>query len=318
MPVDTAQPAKLIFERSDATPPLVTIAIPTYQREEMLLEALVSALAQDAEIPLEIIVVDNDPHSHGNVMSRVDLSLSRHAVRYYVNDANLGMFGNWNQCIALARGRWITLLHDDDWLAPAFLSSMLPLLERGINFAVCRVASGSSGPNLAALQRGRDSDHVVDITIDDLIFGTPSPAPGVLILRQLLIRIGGFDAANYPCADYLTYSKCAAQVQSARLNRTLAYYRTTDSQTFKGNTLQMMIRQSNQIKKDLLRRASTGSALTYILSMAFWFRLARQHGKPMSDLELDWQLRSAAALSHARPLTLALETVRRCVKRIAR
>jgi glycosyltransferase involved in cell wall biosynthesis len=250
-------------------------------------------------------------------MSNVNLSSSRHTVRYYVNVANLGMFGNWNQCIALARGRWITLLHDDDWLAPAFVSSMLPLIERGIDFAVCRVASGSSGLNLAAVQRARDSGHIADITIDDLIFGTPSPAPGLLILRQLLVDIGGFDAAHYPCADYVTYSKCATQVHSARLDRTLAYYRTTDSQTFKEDTLRMMIRQSNQIKKNLLRLAPTASTLTYILSMAFWFRLARQHGKPMCDLALDWRLRSAAALSHARLVTLALEALRKGVKRIA-
>lgn len=284
----------------------------------MLLEAFVSALAQDVEVPIEIIIVDNDPDSCGNVLSKVDLSTTRHCIRYYVNDTNLGMFGNWNQCIALSRGNWITLLHDDDWLGSTFVSSMLPLVERGIDFAVCRVESGSSGLDPAALQRALDSGHIAHITIDDLIFGTPSPAPGVLILRQLLIDIGGFDAAHYPCADYVTYCKCVTSALSARLDRTLAYYRTTDSQTFKEDTLQMMIRQSNQIKKDLMLRAPNASTLTYILSMAFWFRLARQHGEPMNNLALDWRLRSAAALSHIRLITLILETLRKGIKRIVR
>lgn len=285
----------------------------------MLAEALTSALQQDATVPIEIIVVDNDPDSAPNVLSKLkcDVTTSRHALRYYVNETNLGMFGNWNQCIALSRGHWVTLLHDDDWLSTAFVSSLLPVVQGGIDFAVCQVARGTSGFDPVALRRPRDSDQVTNITIDDLIFGNPSPAPGILILRQALIDTGGFDPANYPCADYITYVKCASSVSAARLNRTLAYYRTSDSQTFKGDTLQDMVRQSIQIKKVLLRQARFASTLTYILSMAFWFRLARQHGKAMDGLSLDWRLRCAAALSRVRVVALALETVRKGLKRLS-
>jgi glycosyltransferase involved in cell wall biosynthesis len=316
MSVDTPNPTKLIFDRSDATTPVVTVAIPTYRREEMLLEALVSALDQDVEIPIEIIIVDNDPDSRGNVMSSVDLSTSRHSVRYYVNDANLGMFGNWNQCIALARGRWVTLLHDDDWLAPTFVSTMLPVVEDGFQLAVCRVATGTSGLSQAAVSHALDSSRISRLTIDDLVYGSPTPAPGLLIERQLLIDNGGFDATKYPCADYVAYSICAAKSRSARLHRTLAYYRTSDSQTFKGDTLLQIIRQSIEIKQELLQRAPWLSNITFILSMAFWFRLARHNEVDLSKIKFDSRLNASAFLARVRPIAFGLEVIRTSIKRM--
>lgn len=315
--MENPHPTTLIYKSSDATNPVVTIAIPTYQREDMLLEALVSALAQDVEIPIEIIIVDNDPHSRGNVLSKVDLSTSRHSVRYYVNDYNLGMFGNWNQCIALARGHWITLLHDDDWLAPSFVSTMLPVVEDGFRLAVCRVATGPSGLSPAAVFHTRDSGRISRVTIDDLVYGSPTPAPGLLIERQLLIDNDGFDATKYPCADYLAYSICAAKARSARLHRTLAYYRTSDSQTFKGDTLFKIVRQSIEIKQELMQRAPVLSNLTYILSMAFWFRLARHHNVDLTRIEFDSRLKASAFLARVRPLSFGLEAIRILAKRIA-
>jgi len=284
----------------------------------MLAEALTSALRQDAAEPIEIIVVDNDPESAAKVLSSVDLYGSQHSMRYYVNETNLGMFGNWNQCISLARGRWISLLHDDDWLSPAFVSAMLPLVQDGIDFAVCRVAIGSSGFDPAVLQRKRDDDEITPLTLDDLIYGNPSPAPGLLILKEALVTTGGFDPDTYPCGDYITYTRCASSVRTGRLNRTLAYYRTTDSQTFKEDTLRAMVRQSLEIKQGLLRNAPAASTLTFILSMAFWFRLALVNGKSLNSIQFDWRLKCALIISRFRIITLVLETMRKGTKIIIR
>jgi glycosyltransferase involved in cell wall biosynthesis len=314
MHIISPYPARLIFDKPGKQIPLITIAIPTYRRDTMLVEALMSALVQDATVPIEILVVDNDPESAANVLSLVDTENSRHSVRYFVNETNLGMFGNWNQCIALARGRWFTLLHDDDWLAPSFISEMMPLARDGVDFAVCRVASGVSAFDPAVLRRRRDSDKITYLTLDDLIFGNPSPAPGILILKEALVAAGGFDPSAYPCADYITYARCALNVRAALLNRTLAYYRISDSQTFKDDTLEKIIKQSIEIKQNLMRKAPPTSLLTYILSMAYWFRLAREHGKSVDNLADDRWLKIALVLSRLQPLAFALLAIRKFSK----
>lgn len=38
-------------------------------------------------------------------------------IRYYKNATSLGTPGNWNKAISYAQGRWIKLIHDDDWLS---------------------------------------------------------------------------------------------------------------------------------------------------------------------------------------------------------
>jgi len=86
-----------------------------------LKETLNSVFALNFSFPVEILIVDNDPE-------QIDLALKEMAefsgkeFTFYKNDQNLGMFGNWNQCLSLAKGKYITILHDDDILLKEFAS----------------------------------------------------------------------------------------------------------------------------------------------------------------------------------------------------
>lgn len=315
MDINISRSARLIYENSVAVAPLITIAIPTYRRERMLVEALTSALLQVTTVAIEIIVVDDDPESSANVLSLLYANSYVHNVRYFVNNTNLGMFDNWNQCIELSRGKWVTLLHDDDWLAPTFVADMLPLALDGFDFAVCGVVSGLSGYDPIVLERRCDNSKITNLTLDDLIYGNPSPAPGILILKEALLSTGCFDPAAFPCADYITYTRCARSVKAGKLNSKLAYYRTTDSQTFKGDTLVKMISKTIEIKQSLLKDASLPSVLTYILGMTTWFRLAREQGKSADYMATDWMLKTAVFISHLRFLVFTLNGLRRLAKR---
>jgi glycosyltransferase involved in cell wall biosynthesis len=106
--------------------PQVTIAIPTFRRPGLLIEAVASALVQEGGGATEIIVVDNDPESSGAEALVAGLPRLRDVTfRYYVNSVNIGMFANWNRCIQLARGQWTTILNDDDLLDDNFVQLML-------------------------------------------------------------------------------------------------------------------------------------------------------------------------------------------------
>ena len=45
-------------------------------------------------------------------------------ISYYKNKENLGMFGNWNRCLELARGEWVCILHSDDKIMPNYIEEM--------------------------------------------------------------------------------------------------------------------------------------------------------------------------------------------------
>ena len=117
--------------------PLVTIAIPTRDRVAYLEQTLRSALAQD-HAALEVIVGDNaSTDGTQDLLAGLDderLVVLRH-------EENLGMAGNWNACLAAARGDWFLLLSDDDLIDPDFLSYCLSAVGEGPPPGVVRTAT---------------------------------------------------------------------------------------------------------------------------------------------------------------------------------
>ena len=99
--------------------PLVTIAIPTYNRAASYLTvALRSALAQ-SYANLEVLVADNastdsTPATLKGIADR-RLRHIRHAV-------NIGANRNYTYCLSQARGEYFMLLHDDDAIDEDFIA----------------------------------------------------------------------------------------------------------------------------------------------------------------------------------------------------
>jgi len=93
---------------------LVSICIPTYNGAAFLDECLNSARAQTHR-DVEILVVDDCSADDTVAVAQ------RHAqqdprITVSRNSRNLGLVGNWNRCIELARGEWVKFLFQDDLL----------------------------------------------------------------------------------------------------------------------------------------------------------------------------------------------------------
>src|SRR4051794_31293108 len=83
--------------------PVCTIAIPVYNREDLVRGAIESAL-QHQQADLEILVIDNCSTDRTAEVAR---SYEDPRLRVVVNDSNLGLFGNFNRCLELATGKYI-------------------------------------------------------------------------------------------------------------------------------------------------------------------------------------------------------------------
>ena len=88
-----------------------SIVITTYNRLGFLERAIESALNQSQ--PCEVVVVD-DCSSDGTADYLESLG---DRIVYHRNSTNLGHSRSVNQGVALARGKWIKLIDDDDYLA---------------------------------------------------------------------------------------------------------------------------------------------------------------------------------------------------------
>ena len=115
--------------------PLVSLCIPTYNGEKHLREAVESALAQSFD-DIEILVVDDGSKDSTVELAR-ELLVDRSNCRILVNEQNLGLVGNWNRCVELARGEYVKFLFQDDRLDPTCVEKLVAGMAQTEGFAFC-------------------------------------------------------------------------------------------------------------------------------------------------------------------------------------
>ena len=108
-------------------PQLVTIAIPTFNRESTLPRALDSALAQ-THTDLEVIVVDDASTDGTEDICRAYASRDER-VQYVRHRSNLGPTATFNELFLAGRAPFTQLLADDDWLDPQYVAACVSELE---------------------------------------------------------------------------------------------------------------------------------------------------------------------------------------------
>ena len=94
--------------------PLISICIPAYKNKDFL-ERLLKSVSIQSFRDFEVIVSDDSPTNElENVCSRYTDIFEIH---YYRNNIPLGTHENWNASILKASGKWIKVMHHDDWFS---------------------------------------------------------------------------------------------------------------------------------------------------------------------------------------------------------
>ncbi|HCF30376.1 MAG TPA: hypothetical protein DEV81_24975 [Cyanobacteria bacterium UBA11049] len=101
--------------------PLVSVIIPTYNREKYITRAIESVL-QQTEQNVEVIVVDD---ASNDTTTEIVQRYCSDRLKLIVNERNQGPSYSRNRGIKEAKGEWIALLDSDDWYAPNRLEKLL-------------------------------------------------------------------------------------------------------------------------------------------------------------------------------------------------
>ena len=113
-------------ERPSRPEPICTIAIPVYNREVMVRDAIESALLSDRQ-DIRVLVIDNcSTDSTYEVAKSYCTDPRLDVVR---NDSNLGLFGNFNRCLELSTGQCVCILCSDDRHRPGFIEKAIEAME---------------------------------------------------------------------------------------------------------------------------------------------------------------------------------------------
>jgi glycosyltransferase involved in cell wall biosynthesis len=94
---------------------LISICIPAYKRVDFL-ERLLESIAIQSFKSFEVIVTDDSPDESVAALCR-QYQQRLPALKYFRNESTAGTPANWNRAISHASGKWIKLMHDDDWFS---------------------------------------------------------------------------------------------------------------------------------------------------------------------------------------------------------
>ncbi len=117
--------------------PKVSVCIPAYKQPELLRRTIKSVLVQDFE-DYEIIITDDSPDD--SVKELVLEQFTDKRIKYHKNTEKMGSPENWNEAVRLAAGKYIKILHHDDWFSDKdSLSEFVKMLDDNLeaDFAFC-------------------------------------------------------------------------------------------------------------------------------------------------------------------------------------
>lgn len=110
----------------------LSICVPTYNRPDLTVRTLESVLRQ-TERPFEVLVLDNCSTED---MTKVKDFCVKNDFKYQRNEKNIGMMGNMNKTIELAKGEFWCPLHNDDLISPRYVETCVEFTKRYPSFDI--------------------------------------------------------------------------------------------------------------------------------------------------------------------------------------
>ncbi|OQY55494.1 MAG: glycosyl transferase [Desulfobacteraceae bacterium 4572_88] len=178
-----------------SNPPLVSVIIPTYNREEMLREAIDSVLAQEFRA-FELIVVDD-----GSTDSTSEILRAYQGQIIVIRQENKGVSAARNQGIAAASGKLIALLDSDDLWLPKKLSCQVEFFISHPDTLICQTEEIWIRNGIRVNPRKKHKKRSGMIFEPSLSLCLVSPS-AVMIRRELFETVGCFDESLPACEDY--------------------------------------------------------------------------------------------------------------------
>lgn len=173
--------------------PRISFAIPYYRGIKYLGEAIDSVIAQSCSDWDLVVVDDQGPEPADSLVA----SYGDPRVSYVRNARNLGLGGNWNECVRISRAPLVTVLHGDDRLLPEYAEVVLAAADAHPEAAAIFTdafnidAEGGRTRTLADHVKNhlprRSDDHLVqgDSDLAGLLFGNYIICPSLCLRRSL-------------------------------------------------------------------------------------------------------------------------------------
>lgn len=196
--------------------PFWSIMIPAYNPKpeylNKVLRSVLTALPKGVDAQIEIL---DDASPNCDVAALLKKMAGITKVSVHRNTNNLGYIANWNACIERARGEWVHILHQDDYVLPGFyekISAGLKLHpEAGAAF--CRhnhVSAKDETTFTSALERAEPG--ILENWPDRLSSMQRMQFVSTVVRRSTFEKVGGFWSEARSAADWEMWMRIASAV----------------------------------------------------------------------------------------------------------
>ena len=207
--------------------PRFSVMVPTYEPDGKLALALRSVLEQAPADGMQITVVD-DGSRPGLVREIVACADAAGRVEIVEHADRLGLCGNWNRAITLARGELVHLLHQDDYVLPGFYERMDAAFHRapaiGMAFCRCRIVDAADRL-LRTASRLQWTTGVLTNWLPRIAERQRIQTPSVVVPRRTYELLGGYRPDLQLALDWEMWVRIAASLPVWYESRPLAAYR---------------------------------------------------------------------------------------------
>lgn len=208
--------------------PRFSVMVPACEPDDKLLASLESVLRQ-APGPerMQIAVVD-DASQNVDVQRLIRTVDRTGRVEFAVNGRRLGLSGNWNRAIDLARGELVHLLHQDDAVHAGFYAR----IDRGfvaephIGMAFCRSRIiDDDGRLIKRTSRQRWLAGVIAQWLPRIAERQRVQTPAAVVARSTYETLGGYRPDLCHAVDWEMWVRIASHYEVWYEPRALATYR---------------------------------------------------------------------------------------------
>jgi glycosyltransferase involved in cell wall biosynthesis len=210
--------------------PLISVMIPVYEPNHYLQATLRSVLQQMVDFPagsFQIAVID-DASSNVDTWSLIKTVQFADHVEFERNPRNLGLAGNWNRAIDLARGEFIHILHQDDVVLQGFYKTLSSALQQNpkAGMAFCRHAIiGANDEVQRVSHRERFRSGILSNWLARIAMRTRIQCPAAFVRRSTYQTVGQFRTDLKYSLDWEMWVRIATQYPVWYETRMLALYR---------------------------------------------------------------------------------------------
>ncbi len=201
----------------------ITIAVTVFDRRDYIFQSIESALSQT--LPIRVLVVED--HGPDELLQRVVVEHFGDRITYHRNAERLGLCGNWNSCLEVCPTSWLCILHDDDFLEPTFVESMIELAQaapsRALYYGRCHVIDEQGRRIEDRSSTEPFSWH--ELPLEEWARYDPVCFPAQLFDVRIARNVGGFRSSSKYTADWEMWFKLALTRGAAATDRVVANYR---------------------------------------------------------------------------------------------